>query len=196
MYLARTYQEYFRQSTQSLFSTSPVEMPELELYVIYTGDSKIDREYISLSEEFFGGRKTALDVCVRMMTDGQDGDIINQYVVFTKVMDGQARIYGRTREAVREAIRICKDRDVLKEYLENREKEVVDIMITLYDQQQVLEEYVASEKRKTATETAKETAKETAIKLYKMNLPVKDISEAVGYSMEIVRNWLGLLPQA
>ncbi len=160
--------------------------------MIYTGESKIDREYISLSEEFFGGRKTALDVCVRVMTDGQDGDIINQYVVFTKVMDGQARIYGRTREAVKEAIRICKDRDVLKEYLENREKEVVDIMITLYDQQQVLEEYVASEKKKVADETAMNTA----MKLYKMNLPVKDISEAVGYSMEIVRNWLDLLPQA
>ncbi|MCD8124712.1 MAG: hypothetical protein LUE23_06715, partial [Lachnospiraceae bacterium] len=28
----------------------------------------------------------------------------NQYVVFTKVMDGQARIYGRTRAAVREAM--------------------------------------------------------------------------------------------
>lgn len=38
-------------------------------------------------------------------------------------------------------IRICKDRNVLKEYLENREQEVVDIMMTLFDDDQILKAY-------------------------------------------------------
>ncbi len=33
--------------------------------------------------------------------------------------------------AITEAIRICKNQNVLKEYLNSREKEVVDIMITM-----------------------------------------------------------------
>ena len=34
----------------------------------------------------------------------------------------------------------------LKEYLENHEKEVIDIMVTLYSQEEVLRDYVTSEK--------------------------------------------------
>ena len=38
-----------------------------------------------------------------------------------------------TQKAVTETIRICKDRNVLKEYLLEREKEVVTIMMSLFD---------------------------------------------------------------
>ncbi len=50
--------------------------------------------------------------------------------------------HGRTREAVQEAIRICKERNVLKEYLSSREKEVVDMLMELYDEQEMLRSYV------------------------------------------------------
>ncbi|MCD8151353.1 MAG: hypothetical protein LUE92_17790 [Clostridiales bacterium] len=167
-------------------------MPEPELYVIYTGDSKVDKDYISLSEEFFEGRNTALDVHVKVVTDGKDGDIINQYVIFTKVINDQVQIYGRTRQAVAEAIQICKDRNVLREYLESREKEVIDIMITLFDQNEVLEDYIASDRREQAEKTAKKNAKN----LYANNVPVDIIAKSLGYSVQIIEKWLGLVPQA
>lgn len=192
MYVARTYQDYFKQSTQSLFSETPVHMPEPELYVIYTGDSKINKEYISMSEEFFQGKQTALDVHVKVITDGKDGDIINQYVIFTKVINDQVRIYGRTRQAVVEAIRICKDRNVLKEYLESKEKEVIDIMITLFDQNEVLEDYIASVKREQTEQNAQTTAKNLYIKKH---MSVEDIADVLGYSVQTIEKWLGLIPQ-
>lgn len=188
MYMARTLQEYFKKTSQSLFSEKRVHIPEPELYVIYTGDSVIERDYISLSDSFFRGKRTAIDVSVKVIVDGKEGDIINQYVVFTKVINDQVKKYGRTREAITEAIRICKDRNILKEYLTSREKEVVDIMITLFDQQEVLEDYVASEKREQAEMTAK--------KLYAKHVPVEDIADVVGYRIKIVEKWLGLMPQA
>ncbi len=46
----------------------------------------------------------------------------------------QIKLYGRTREAIINTINICKDRDILKEYLSSREKEVVDMMMTLFDE--------------------------------------------------------------
>ncbi len=123
--------------------------------------------------------------------DDKEGDIINQYVVFTKVMNDQIKIYGRTREAVVEAIRICKDRNVLKDYLTSREKEVVDIMITLFDQQEVLEDYIASDRREQAELSAQKTAK----KMYAKHISVEDIADVVGYSVKTIEKWLGLLPQ-
>ena len=68
-------------------------------------------------------------------------DIIGQYIIFCHVMDEQIKKYGRVREAALETIRICRDRNVLKKYLEEREKEVVNIMIELFNQELAVKEY-------------------------------------------------------
>ena len=69
--------------------------------------------------------------------DSRQGDIINQYIVFCRVFDEQIKLYGRTKKAVDETIRICKDRDVLKDYL--AKEEVTDIMFGYFDYEKELE---------------------------------------------------------
>lgn len=59
-------------------------------------------------------------------------------MTFTKVVDEQRKLYGRSKKAVQETIRICKDKNVLREYLEGKESEVVDIMMQLYDQEEIM----------------------------------------------------------
>lgn len=73
------------------------------------------------------------------------------------------------KKAILESILICKDRNVLKEYLENREQEVVDIMITLFDDEQILKAYAKDIEDNTAKETERKTA-ERMIKKGKMTL--------------------------
>ncbi len=145
MYLIQTYHNYFERTKQSLYKSKKVQIPMPELYVIYTGDRKTKPSEISLSKEFFGGKECCLDVKVKMIYDGKEGDIINQYVLFTKVCNEQIALYGRTQKSILEAIRICKDRNVLREYLESREKEVVDIMMVLYDNEEIMRSYLESE---------------------------------------------------
>ena len=179
MYLVQTYREYFRKTKQNLYKSKKLEMPEPELYVIYTGNRKTRPEEISLKEEFFDGKDICIDVKVKMVYDGRDGDIISQYVEFTKVCNGQTEVYGRTRKAIQEAVRICKDKNVLKEYLESREQEVVDMMMELYDEQEILKSYVESEKY--------DVAKETARRFLKMGkLSVEEIAAGSGLSIETV----------
>jgi len=155
MYLIQTYHNYFERTKQSLYKSKKVQIPMPELYVIYTGDRKTKPSEISLSQEFFGGKECCLDVKVKMIYDGKEGDIINQYVLFTKVCNEQIALYGRTQKSVLEAIRICKDRNVLREYLESREKEVVDIMMVLYDNEEIMRSYIESEVYEANIETAK-----------------------------------------
>ncbi len=87
-------------------------MPKPELYAIYIGERGTKPEGITLADEFFGGDKTFLDVRVKVIYDSGKGDIINQYATFTKVYNKQAGRYDRTRQAVLETIRICKDPNV------------------------------------------------------------------------------------
>ena len=67
-------------------------------------------------------------------------DIIGRYIIFCHVMDEQIK-NGREMKTVIEASRICWDRNVLKKYLEEREKEVVNIMIELFNQELAVKQY-------------------------------------------------------
>ena len=68
-------------------------------------------------------------------------DIIGQYIIFCHVFDAQTKKYGRTREAAMETLRICRNRNVLKDYLKKREKEVFNIMIELINQEYAVQAY-------------------------------------------------------
>ena len=137
MYMVQTYQDYIEKEELNIYSSKKLEIPKPELYVIYTGEKKVEEKEISLNEEYFDGEPTALDVRVKVLTNSREGDIINQYVMFTHILNEQIKKYGRTKEAIDETIRICKDRNILKEYLSNHESEVHDIMFSLYDDEQI-----------------------------------------------------------
>ena len=176
MYLAQTYHDYIAKEELNIYGSKTLDLPEPEMYVIYTGSKKIEKESITLSEEFFGGRKTDLEVTVHVLTDGKEHDIIYQYVALTKVLDDQVKLHGRTREAIIETIRICKDRDFLKQYLTEHEQEVQDIMITLFDNETILKGY--TREREKAAQTAEKMA--TVKKMLKKALPIDLISELSG----------------
>ncbi len=141
MYLAETYHNYYMTTNQSLYTSKKVDFPKPELYMIYTGDKGNKKDVISLTEEFLGGQESSVEVKVKVIFDGKKGDIINQFVEFTKIYAEQVKIYGRTRKAVIETIRICRERNILKDYLAEREKEVVNIMMSLFDVEYNLKVY-------------------------------------------------------
>ena len=184
MYLVQTWHDYFERTKQNLYKSKKVQMPMPEIYVIFTGERKTRPSEISLSQEFFAGRDCGIDVRVKMIYDGKEGDIINQYVLFTKICNEQMKEHGRTRKAVMEAIRICKDRDVLREYLSNRESEVVSIMMVLYDEEEIMRSYVESERHDEKIETAKRMLNDGALSMDKVaefsNLPIEVIEKLAG----------------
>ena len=143
--------------------------------MIYTGQNPEDKpDVLSMKDAFFDGEDIDLDCKVRIITDGKKGDIINQYVRFCHVLDEQIRIHGRTRKAVEETIRICQDENVLKDYLERQREEVIDMMLTLFDQETLMRNHDASVERK-GREAGKAEGKAEAV----MNL-----METMGWDVE------------
>jgi hypothetical protein len=200
LYLAHSYHEYFGETSQSLYKSTKVKMPKPELYVIYTGDRKGKPDVISLSEEFFGGADVDVEVKAKVIYESNTDDIINQYIIFCKVFDDQRKLYGLTEQTVRETIRICKDRNVLKEYLESREKEVVTIMMSLFDEEQIMKVYLEDCKREMARqikieaekegikEGERRTARDTARRLLEMGkLSVEEIAAGTGLTVDEVK---------
>ncbi len=154
LYLADTIQEYLYSGNKDIHDYKKLEIPKPEFYVIYTGRTKVP-EQISLREDFFGSVDCPIDLKAIVYTAETD-DIIGQYIIFCRVLDDQIQKLGRTREAAEEAIRICQDRGVLSEYLKDREKEVVDIMIMLFDQEYAVKQYGRTQKEEGRVEGLEE----------------------------------------
>ena len=137
MYVAETYSRYCQDHDIDLYKSKIATLPKPELYVLFTGERKNRPAEISLRNDYFKDSDCPIDIKVRMIYDGKSGDIINQYVTFTRICQEQIRLHGRTRKAIEEVIRICKDQQVLAEYLAEHEKEVVDIMGTLFGAEEI-----------------------------------------------------------
>lgn len=194
MYLVQTWHDYFERTRQNLYKSKKVQMPMPEIYVLYTGERKTRPSEISLSQEFFAGKECGIDVRVKMIYDGKEGDIINQYVLFTKICNEQMKKHGRTRKAVIEAIRICKDKDVLREYLSNRESEVVDIMMVLYDEEEIMRSYLESEIYEATQRVAHDEKIETAKRMLNDGaLSMDKIAEFSSLPIEVIEKLAGEL---
>ena len=129
-------------------------MPKPELYVIYTGNKGRKPDTISLSQEFFDGADIDIEIKAKVIYESDKDNIINEYIVFCKVFNEQIKVHGMTKQAVTETIRICKDRNILKQYLSSKEVEVVTIMMSLFDDEQIMRTYEKDIKRETLMEKA------------------------------------------
>ena len=137
LYLAATYKDYVEEHKLSLYREKKVSIPRPELYVVYTGNKKHVPDELKLSSLFEGDG--SVELSVKVLRDDGKGSIVDQYIAFSKIVDEQVKLHGRTDEALYETLRICRERKILKPFLDSREKEVVDIMTALFDQQKVWE---------------------------------------------------------
>ena len=158
LYLAQSYHEYFQRTNQNYYKSKKVKIPKPELYVIFTGNKGRKPDQISLSKEFFEDAELDIEVKATVLYENDEKDIINQYIIFCKIFNEQTNQHGMTQKAITETIRICKNREVLREYLTQREKEVVTIMMSLFDEEQIMESYIKSERYEAAQDKVKEKA--------------------------------------
>lgn len=195
LYLAGTYKEYIEEQKLDLYGSHPVEIPRPELYVVYTGDRKEIPETLHLSDLYQGAGSAEVEV--KVLRDDGTGDILDQYVRFCKIADEQREKYGLTQQAIDETIRICIAENVLAPFLASRQKEVLEIMVTLFDQEKIAEIHdynVAKAARQEGHQLGREEGREEGIRavvgtLRSMSVEQKQIAQ------KLVEQF-GLLPQA
>ena len=206
IYLMSTYQDYFNANQIQLYGSHKVKMPKPELYVIYTDDKGNHPDVLSLKDEFFPDTDCCIDAKVKMIYLQDSDDIIDQYIGFCRVCNEQVALNGRTLKAVKEIIRICRDRNLLKEYLSERETEVEEIMFTLFDQEHVwniernnIRAAALAEGRveglelgitQGRSEGIWENKTQTVLKMFRRNMPVEDIADISELSVEEIQEIL------
>ena len=205
LYLTDTWMTMIRQNeTWDIHDTAKLPLPVPEFYVIYTGDRTVP-ERISLKRDFFGDDNAALDLEARVISAESTEDIVGQYIIFAHVFDQQVRKYGYVRQAAEETIRICRDRGVLTEYLGHRQKEVVNSMIVLFEQEFATQRYgnrmraegkaqgmaqgMAQGKAQASAEAA-ERDRRRVLRMYARGETPEKIAEDMELSLEQVQTWI------
>lgn len=105
----------------------------------------------------------------------------------------QERLLVRTIETVRETIRICKNKGVLEEYLSAHEKEVVSIMMALFDQEKAVEQFGYEKKQEGREEGDLKRAMKTATNMLKDGEPIDKIARILEFPPETILTWVGKL---
>ena len=129
LYLAAEYQSYIQKNDLQIHDTPLVDLPEPEFYVVYVGKPRKMEDVISLRRDVFRNPDADLELRATVIHAPDREKIVGQYVIFCHILDEMFRKYGRTMFALEETIRICKDENILREYLEQREKEEIFSMV-------------------------------------------------------------------
>ena len=169
LYLAESYDTYIKENKLDIYKGTKVEIPKPELYVIYTGRKNSVPESISLSEEFFQGDNSYFDVNVSVLNANNAEDIALEYILFCNIYQEQLKIHKDYKKAIEETIRICLDKNILSEYLNDKKSKVGDIMLyTLtqeYKEECIRSEGVKEGKKEGKKEGIKEGIKEGEFKV-------------------------------
>ena len=198
MYFTDTVHEYIHDNKLSLHQSKVIPIPTPEFYVIYTGRTSVPSK-ISLRRDFFGDESCPIDLEAEVLFTETE-DIVGQYITFSRVIDDQVKVYGRTEKAAWAAIRICSDRGILNEYLAGREKEVVSIMTQLFDQEYATEQFgnarEAEGREKGREEGRKEGREETRVEavkgMYEAGATLDMIARGMKTTVDAVKKMLGI----
>ena len=203
LYVAQTYKEYIDAKELDLYREAPLPLPKPELYVIFTGDRKNVPDVISMADAYFGGEQASIDITARVIHDPNSNGILGEYISFCRILQEQRNLYGPTRKAIEETIRLCQEHGKLADYLKTRRKEVVTIMEELFSFETSMERIITTKEveARTAgraegraegrlagrTEGAQQEKKKTALFLLKNHMTIPFIMEATDLAEDEIK---------
>jgi hypothetical protein len=187
MYIARVYEKIVNR--KKLYQTKLEKIPKPEFIVLYNGEKRHpDYKKLKLSDAFknIEGLKLSdsnvmpleLVVQVYNVNHGHNPEILKK----SETLDNYSIFIDKIREcqkeekslekAAKSAIIYCIKNNILKDYLEAHASEVLNMLLTEWNQDEYLE--VACEE---AREEGREEGREEILKLFEQGLSVDEIKE-------------------
>lgn len=121
--------------------------------VIYTGEKGNRPDEILLSDHYPKNSTSPLQLRIKMIYDSRKGDIIYQYINFCKVFDQMRKDFpDSVVMAVKNTISICRNKELLAEFLKDHETELNDIMYDFLYNEEYWRKLMLRDERKKARE--------------------------------------------
>ena len=143
LYLAETYRRLADERGWDVYSSRALKIPLPELAVIYAGEGGNIPSSIRISDIYDCPKERVkagvLDAEIKIFRFRGKRDIIDQYVRFCEITTQKEKLFGRSQEAIDAIFHVCLEEGILAPFLRSREKEVRDIMTSLFDETRIQE---------------------------------------------------------
>ena len=140
VYIANTYYNYILDNSLNIYGTTKVKLPTPEFILVYTGKRKFESNVLKLSDSYIHGKEIPLELIVKIITnENQEHSILWEYISFCQKYDSLKEGMKTKQEivkALKETIRYCKSHNILKEFLEINGREVEEIIMSIFTQEQ------------------------------------------------------------
>ena len=184
-YLSETFRRYINDTKQSELDEQRVKLPTPELYVIYSGPIR-KPDVISLSEDFFGGSPD-IELKVHVLSEVDD-TLPGQYIGFCKVFDEQRKLHSDGLTVAKETYRICIEKGYLSEFMKVHEREVIDMMYELFDEETMRKQLDIAKSRRDIEKGKAEEKISVALNLLSLGtLSQADIAKVTDLTIEKIR---------
>ena len=140
-YITELLRRRFKGKHRKLYNEQLIHLPKPEFFVIYNGNApEEDYRELKLSTAFEGeDSMLELQVKVYNVNAGRNEKLLNRckflnnYCVFINRVRYNLGTGMSIKEAIVKAVRYCESQDVMKEYLESKEGELIDMIDFEFD---------------------------------------------------------------
>ena len=190
-YVCEQFKQYI--PAKQLYQNAPIHIPVPEFHVFYTGgrdmpeiyQMKLSDAYMRTAEEIYLELKVtfhniAYDKTKALLKKSRS---LRDYSFFIDRIKGNMTNGMERSQAIREAMRYCEEHDIMKEFLQQHEGEVVD-MVNFEWNQKDFEDAILEE----GLERGREEGKvDIVLEMLRDKLPLETIARLSKFSLERVK---------
>ena len=148
MYYGKLYDQYIAGCEESIYGQKVIKLPNPKYYVLYNGDENCPaRVELKLSDAFVHADNSGQYEWTAIMLNINDGynrniinacEVLHQYSLFVAKTKELKKVEKTYKDAIIKAVDYCIAHDILKQYLLKNKSEVVDMVLTEYDEEKTM----------------------------------------------------------
>ena len=192
LYLALLYEIMI--DYMNLFKDDLIEIETPEFYVFYNGKSKKikDESELKLSDAFKDKSKCQIELTVKVynINKGHNKKLLdnsaalNEYATFIAAVRENEKNGMEIEQAVKEAVTYCVNNNIMREFLKEHSGEVLNMLTAEFD----IEKYGEAMRKSGEKSGIEKGIEKVAVKAIKKNIPIEDISEMTGLTVDKIEN--------
>ena len=164
LYFARHFERYIEENEVDIYGKKLIELPTPKFIVFYNGNGmEEERTVLRLSDSFIHAKEKAcmeLEAEVLNINYGNNKELMEgcrplmEYAYFVQKVKAYSKEHQRDK-AIELAVNDCIKEEILKEILIKNRAEVVDMLLTEYDEEKrirIMEKQIEMERQRTEKE--------------------------------------------
>ena len=189
-YAARLYEQI--QNPRDRYSRKLKQIPTPEFYVFYNGEEKYPVQMeLKLSDAFaIKSAKPSLELLVKVININYNKDNkllkkckpLAEYTQFVEAVRRHIKL--DRKNGFKNAIKECIQNDILRNYLERKSREVMNMLIAEYDYDTDIAVQREEEREIAFADGSRQKALETAKNFKRLGFDIAKIAEGTGLSVE------------